>query len=104
MRPQRVRIIGIISGCVTLKNPSNRCVDDPMPLSGAHCREHGIVMDTGIVDQDLDRACAEHPIQCLPARCPASVTSKLTAPSGRRRRRSRGPGLPQPSMLRCAWT
>jgi hypothetical protein len=35
MRPQRVRIIGSISGCVTLKEAVDGNIDDPVPLFGA---------------------------------------------------------------------
>ena len=61
IRPQRVRIIAMTSGWVTLKKPFDRDVDDAAPLLGAHAGEDGVVVDAGVVDDDLDRAAREQP-------------------------------------------
>ena len=59
MRPQRVRTIGSSSGWVTRKKPLQVGVDDVVPRFGAHAGHQRVVVDAGVVDQDLDRAVGE---------------------------------------------
>ena len=59
IRPQRVRIIGITSGCVTLKKPSTETSMTRCHCSAPHGRKDGVVMQAGVVDDDLDRAAFE---------------------------------------------
>ena len=93
MRPQRVRIIGSSSGCVTLKKPLQRHVDHALPLLGAHAGEHRVVVDAGVVDEHLDRPGRQQLLAAPSALACASVTSKATAsaepPSARISRRHR---------------
>jgi hypothetical protein len=50
-----VRIIGRLSGWVTLKKPFSE-TSRTLPLLAAHAGKDGIGMDAGVVDQDLDAA------------------------------------------------
>ena len=64
MRPQRVRTIGITSGWVTWEKTVERHVDHPVPLRRLHAGKNRVVMDAGIVHDDLDRAALEQQFQC----------------------------------------
>ncbi len=66
MRPQRVRIIGSSKRLGRVEEPVHRHVDDAVPLRAAHARQHRIIVQAGIVDQDLDRAGLEQAIERPP--------------------------------------
>ena len=104
IRPQRVRIIGITSGWVTLKKPFDRDVDDALPLLRAHRREDGVVVHAGVVDDDLDRrrprAAARRPPR---ARRDRSRRRRPPRRCRRRRRCARRPPAAASSRL-LAWT
>ena len=71
MRPQRVPIIGISSGWVTLKKPFSVTSITLDHWSRRHAGHHRVVMDAGIVDQDLDDARLAEFSQC--GRCGLGV-------------------------------
>ena len=91
MRPQRVRIIGSSSGCVTLKKPLSETSITLVPLLGAHAGKHRVVVHAGVVDDDLHRPAGE---QALAGRC-----ARRRRCTGRRRSHS---ALPPAATMRAA--
>ena len=79
MRPQRVRIIGSGQRLRDVEEAVERNVDHAMPLRGAHSGKYRVVVNAGIVDQDLDRALGPARPRAHAAVPAASVTSNASA-------------------------